>query len=133
MDIEPYSLQMRFSDCDMMGHVNNAVYLSYFESARVYYFGKLFGPQRDWKREGMIIRTNEIEYLQPIYFDEQPTIELYIESIGHKSFVVCYEIRVGNNLTTIGKSTVVWYDSILKRSIPISQESRSLLETLKRS
>ena len=49
--IEPLSIQVRFSDIDAMGHVNNAVYLSYFELARVYYFEKIMNESWDWKKK----------------------------------------------------------------------------------
>lgn len=41
--IKPVEIQVRFADLDVMGHVNNSVYLSYFEMARVHYFGELLG------------------------------------------------------------------------------------------
>jgi len=132
MEIDPYPIQIRFSDCDMMGHVNNAVYLTYFENARVHYFGKLFGPERDWKTEGMILRTNEIEYLSPVYLHDQPFVELYVETIGTKSFTVGYEMRVNNELKTIGKSVLVCYNSIERTAVPITEKSRELLQLLKR-
>lgn len=132
IDIPPYSLQIRFSDCDMMGHINNAVYLNFFESARIHYFKYAFGEKRDWKKNGMIVRVNEIEYLSPIHLDDQPTIELYVENIGTKSFTINYEIRVGNELKTIGKSILVWYNSEEQISFPIPDSIRESLEQLKR-
>jgi len=132
MQIEPYEVNIRFSDCDMMGHVNNAVYFTYFEEARIHYLGQLFGPERDWKVNGTIVRTNEIEYLAPILNKEKPTIEIYIESIGNKSFTVCYEVRVGNELRSIGKSVMVWYNGTTHQSFVPPEESKKLLEQLKR-
>lgn len=132
MEIDPYPIQVRYVDCDMAGHVNNAIYFSYFENARMHYFGKLFGKERDWKKEGIILRTNEIEYLSPIYLLEEPLIEIYIESIGTKSYTIGYEVRVGNELRTIGRSTVVCYDAIEKQSYEITEKDKLLLEQLKR-
>lgn len=132
MIIEPYPIQVRYIDCDMAGHVNNAVYFSYFENARVHYFGQLFGVNRDWNEEGMIIRTHEIEYLAPIYLIDKPIVEIYIESIGTKSYTIGYEVRVGNELRTIGKSVVVCYNAKTKSSYEIPEKDKELLEQLKR-
>lgn len=132
MDIPPLSIQIRFSDCDMMGHLNNAVYLNYFESARIYYFKHVFGNKRDWKTNGMIVRLNKIEYIAPILLDNTPLVELYVESIGNKSFTINYEIRVNDELRTIGKSIMVWYNSELSQSIEIPEDIKTALETLKR-
>ena len=46
---QPIKIQVRFSDLDTLGHVNNAVYLSYFEMARIAYFTPLLGENWDWK------------------------------------------------------------------------------------
>jgi acyl-CoA thioester hydrolase len=80
MKIEPAKIQVRFSDCDMMGHVNNAVYLSYFEMARIYYFGILLAKDRDWKKEGVLLRKNEVEYLKPVLLHEVPEISVFFRS-----------------------------------------------------
>ena len=49
--IAPLKIQVRFSDLDILGHVNNVTYLSYFEMARVYYFKELVGTKWDWQRK----------------------------------------------------------------------------------
>jgi acyl-CoA thioester hydrolase len=116
----------------MAGHVNNAIYFSYFENARIHYLGTLFGEHRNWQEEGIILRTNEIEYFAPIYLEDKPTIEVYVESIGSKSYTLVYEVRVGNELKTIGKSVVVCYNSLAKMTYELSNEDRALLEKLKR-
>ena len=46
-------IQIRFSDCDMLQHVNNAIYLQYFETARINFFRKEL-PNWNWKEEGII-------------------------------------------------------------------------------
>ena len=133
MKINTYPIQIRYVDCDMAGHVNNAIYFSYFENARVHYFGQLFGADRDWETEGIILRTNEIEYFSPIYLTDEPFIELYIESIGTKSFTVGYEIRVNDELRTIKKSVIVCFNSQEKTTYVIPEKDRYLLQQLKRN
>jgi acyl-CoA thioester hydrolase len=41
--IEPAKIQVRLTDIDILGHVNNAIYLSYFEMTRIHYFNELVG------------------------------------------------------------------------------------------
>lgn len=132
MKIEPAKIQVRFSDCDMMGHVNNAVYLSYFEMARIYYFGMLLAKDRDWKREGVLLRKNEVEYLKPVLLHDVPQISVYLENIGSKSFTVAYELRVDNELRTIGKSVLVCYNSIENKTFEVTEELRSALEKIRK-
>jgi acyl-CoA thioester hydrolase len=132
MKIEPAKIQVRFSDCDMMGHVNNAVYLSYFEMARIYYFGILLAKDRDWKKEGVLLRKNEVEYLRPVLLHDIPEITVYLDHIGTKSFSVAYELKVNGELRTIGKSVLVCYNSIENKTFEITDELRHSLEKLRK-
>jgi acyl-CoA thioester hydrolase len=132
MKIEPAKIQVRFSDCDMMGHVNNAVYLSYFEMARIHYFGILLAKDRDWKRDGVLLRKNEVEYLKPVLLNDVPEISVFLDHIGNKSFSVAYELKVNGELRTIGKSILVCYNSIERKSFEVTDELRSALEKIKK-
>ncbi len=126
----PYLLSVRFSDCDMMQHVNNAVYLNYFEEARIHYFRQMLGVDWDWKKNGVLLRKNELEYLKPILLNEPVTIEVFLKHLGDKSFTLAYEVRVHGDLRTTGTSVLVCFDSINKHSISIPARMRVALETL---
>ena len=54
----PYKIEIRFSDCDRYKHVNNAVYLTYFEQARIHYFGEILGENWDWTKNGVILKKH---------------------------------------------------------------------------
>lgn len=131
--IQPVKIQVRFADCDMMGHVNNAVYLNYFEYARVVYFEQLLGKDRDWKREGMILRTNQVEYLKPILLRDEPEITIFCKKIGTKSFILGYELYVLGELYATGESVLVAYNSEKLMSVELSIEFRNALEKITRN
>lgn len=131
--IPPVKIQVRFSDLDVMGHVNNSVYLSYFEYARVYYFGILLGKEWDWNSSGVLLVKNEVEYLIPILLNDTPEITIGLENIGTKSFCLNYEIRVNGKLTTTGKSTLVSFDVKAHKSIEIPEQMKLALLQLKRN
>ena len=130
--ISPAKIQVRFSDCDMMGHVNNAIYLSYFEMARIHYFGVLFGKDRDWKKNGVLLRKNEVEYLKPVLLHEEPEIHIFTEHIGNKSFSVSYELKIQDEIRTIGTSVLVCFDSTINQSILLTEDMKVALESLRR-
>lgn len=127
---EPLKIQVRFSDCDMMQHVNNAVYLNYFEEARIHYFRQLLGTDWDWNKEGILLRKNELEYLKPVFLHELVEIACFLDRIGEKSFTLSYEVRVGQELRTTGTSVLVCFDSTAMRSIPVPAKMRAGLEQL---
>ena len=126
-------IQVRFSDLDVMGHVNNSVYLSYFEMARVAFFSPLMGEKWDWKKNGVLLRKNEVEYLFPVLLHEEPEITIFTSSIGNKSFTLEYELKVGDKLCTTGNSVLVCYDAENNKTIEVPQEMRTVLEGLKRN
>lgn len=128
--LEPLNIKVRFSDCDMMQHVNNAVYLSYFEEVRIHYFRQLLGTDWDWNREGILLRKNELEYLRPVLLNDPVAITCFLKHIGEKSFTLAYEVRVNGELRTTGTSVLVCFDSKVMRSIPIPEKMREGLNRM---
>ena len=78
-------LVVRFADVDVMGHVNNAVYLSYFEQARVAFFkkiNKLDLRYMDAKSAfGFIVAEIGIKFLAPTYVDQTLTVGIRVAEI----------------------------------------------------
>src|SRR5688500_542699 len=128
--MKPLQLQVRFSDCDMLQHVNNAVYLNYFEEARIHYFRQLLGIDWDWQRNGILLRKNELEYLKPVFLHDPVEVHCYLKHIGEKSFTMAYEVKVKGELRTTGTSVLVCYDNLVGRSILIPAKMRAGLERL---
>ncbi len=128
--MESVNIQVRFADIDVMGHVNNAVYLSYFEMARVLIFSKLLGSNWDWNQFGVLLRKNEIEYLKPVTLNEQPIISLKTEKLGTKSFILYYELKVKDEVRTTGSSIMVCFDASKNQTIEIPNKMREVLESL---
>lgn len=130
--ILPAKIQVRFSDIDVMGHVNNAVYLSYFEMTRVHYFKELLGQDWDWKSYGILLVRNEIDYIKPILIEHTPEIHMYFDEAGSKSIKLSYEIKVKGEIYTKGVSVLVSYDSRIGKTITIPDEMKVALEKIKK-
>lgn len=105
-------VDIRWSDMDEMRHVNNAVYLTYFEQARVYYFHE--SCQWDWKMDGAILANAHVEYLRPVVFPNPTFIYVRTSKMGSKSFELQYMITSfvdgKEELTTTGFTTMVMFD-----------------------
>ena len=86
MTVSPAKIQVRFTDLDVLGHVNNNVYLSYFEMARVHYFKELLGENWNWRKHTVVLAKNEVEYIRPVLLEHQPEVIMQMESFGNKSF-----------------------------------------------
>ena len=121
-----YPIEIRFNDLDAYGHVNNAVYLTYFEEGRMRFFNDLVGTSWDWKRHGIILARNEIDYKVPLKLADRAKIELWVSSIGNKSFEISYRINKKNGgeevLCATGKSVVVCIDHETGKTVPVPEE-----------
>lgn len=134
-------IQIRFKDLDDMGHVNNANHLSYIELARVKYFQEVFDIGTDWnKQDGLILARVEIDFRNPVFFDDKVFVYTRCSRIGKKSFdlsfMVVKEIRTNDNnpVTEInieilaeGKTVLACYDYIQRKTIEIPEERKRII------
>ncbi len=63
-------LQVRFRDTDAFGHVNNAVFFSYIELARIRYLLDVIQPAEPFERMPLILARVELDFRSPIMFGE---------------------------------------------------------------
>lgn len=124
-------LQIRFSDVDSLGHVNNAFYLSYFELSRMELF-KQSGLRIDWGKTGIIIARIEIDYLKPILLHDQAEVTCKPGKTGNKSFELLYEIisetKAGQpEILCKGTSVQVCFDYELNQSVLIPADWKRVL------
>ena len=122
-------LDIRWSDMDEMRHVNNAVYLTYFEQARVYYFHE--ACQWNWKEIGAILANAHVDYLRPVVFPSDTYVYVRTSKLGNKSFEVSYIItsivKGEEQLTTTGSTTMVLFDYQTNKSVPMPDYLRERL------
>jgi acyl-CoA thioester hydrolase len=128
--IAPAKIQIRLTDIDILGHVNNSIYLVYFEMARIHYFNHMVGPNWDWMEQGVVLVKNEVEYIQPLYLHDQPEIKLFLKHIGNKSFTLAYQLFVKDKLCTTGSSTLVGFNSKTQQTIEIPELMKAALSQL---
>ena len=120
-------IQIRFSDCDMLQHVNNAVYLQYFETARINFF-KTDLPNWDWKENGIILLKNEVEYKIPLFLTDDCAIEVDCSHIGNKSFILDYKVKVGEVVKSTGKSVLVCFNFHTNQTITLPTQLKQALQ-----
>ncbi|PLX22759.1 MAG: acyl-CoA thioester hydrolase [Marinilabiliales bacterium] len=78
-------IQIRFNDIDIMAHVNNSVYQNYFDLARTQYFNKVFNENINWKVRALVLAKITIEYLNPIFLEENIVVLSKVFKLGNKS------------------------------------------------
>jgi acyl-CoA thioester hydrolase len=127
-----YPLHIRFNDLDTYGHVNNAVYITYFEEGRKLWFQDRIGKKWDWSKHGILLAKHEVEYKVPLLLTDDACIELWISKVGTKSFEVSYKVYSGSGeektLCTTGKSIAVCYNYKQQKTIEVPLEWRRVFE-----
>jgi acyl-CoA thioester hydrolase len=124
-----HRVEVRFRDCDPMGHVNHAVYLSYLEQCRFAFWRHLTGAPAG-PASGIIIARVECDYRAPAFFGQVLEVRLKVTDIGRSSFVVVYDITdTASGLRLADAKTVlVSYDYAAAKPTVISDGLRAQLE-----
>jgi len=125
-------IQIRFADVDMARHVHNAVYLHWFEAARMALLKRFISEDHDWKTQGLILARNEVDYRMPVQLPDTIEAEAWCSAVGMKSFDLSYRIRrVGGDRPGIcaeGRSVMVCYDYTQEKTIALPDAWRAALE-----
>lgn len=123
--------RVRFGDLDAMRHLNNVVFLRYFESARIAFIRRLVPGHDPAHPEdddfGVIFAECHIAYRSPVYFDEEVDVQCSIGEVRRSAFQVSFEMRVGERLAAEGHGWLVGYDYKLQRAVPLADPLRAAL------
>ena len=130
-------LEVRFADTDAMGHVNNAKYLTYCESARIAYWTDVTGEPVRLGSEGaesLILAEARITYRAPAFHGETVTVETRATRLGRSSFTLEHRLTAceGNGpsrLVATSESVLVRYDYTADAPVPISPAHRAAIES----
>ena len=89
------AIPIRFSDMDLFGHANNAVFLTYFEQARSNYWKEII--HWNWEEMGIILAKAEVEFISPVFLTDELFAYVKTSRVGKSSFGIDY-ILVAENL-----------------------------------
>ncbi|MFB6982845.1 acyl-CoA thioesterase [Streptomyces scopuliridis] len=124
-----YSCPLRWSDMDAFGHVNNAVFISYLEEARIDFMFRLApGDGSPSFSGGSVVARHEIDYKRPLVHRHEPvTIESWVTKINAASLTIAYEIKDEGQVYVRASTVVVPYDLAAGRPRRITEEERMYL------
>jgi acyl-CoA thioester hydrolase len=113
---------VRFRDVDSMGHVNNAVFLTYLEEARIAFLLPLGAEV-----SSMILARVEIDFRAPLRMGDEVEIGVRPANVGTKSFELEYEVRTRDLVAAEAKTVIVSFDYESGRSIEVPESWREAL------
>ena len=123
--------RIRFGDLDAMRHLNNVVFLRYFETARIGFIRTLL-PQHDPAHPevtdlGFIFAECTIRYRSPVRFDELVEVHCSVGEVRRSAFEVRFDMRVGERRAAEGSGWLVGYDDRQERAAPLPDGVRATL------
>ncbi len=105
-------VQMRFSDIDLLGHVNNSIYFQYMDLGKIQYFTEVLGDRLNIRKESMVIVNVSCEFYHITRFDEPLRVLTRVDEIGESSMIL--EQRIINPLTddvkTVARTVMVGFN-----------------------
>ena len=119
-----YEFKTRWKDIDSFGHVNNAVFLTYIEDARIMFFKRWNVTE---KKRSLIVASIKIDYLRQIEHPTDLIVGQKISRIGNSSFDIQSAIFLNNDPKPAANSVVscVCFDYEQSKSVPVYDEIKA--------
>ena len=119
-----YEFKTRWKDIDSFGHVNNAVFLTYIEDARIMYFKRWNVTE---KKRSLIVASIKIDYLRQIEHPSDLIVGQKLSRIGNSSFDIQSAIFLNNDPKLAANSVVscVCFDYEQSKSVPVYDEIKA--------
>ena len=132
-EVFTHTERVRFGDLDAMRHLNNVVFLRYFETARIAFIRSLLPDHNPSNPEtesfGLIFAECHINYRSPVYFDEEVAVECSIGEVRRSAFQVDFAMRVGDRTAAEGYGWLVGFDYLSEKAAPLPDSFRDVLES----
>lgn len=129
-----HRVEVRFADCDPLGHVNHAMYLTYLEQARFGLWRRLWGFTGETAMTaaggaGLILARAECDYKAAATYGDTLDVHVRLERIGRTSFTYAYDIVdvATGRLMASARTVLVLYDYRSATPVAIDDERRAKL------
>lgn len=96
-------IQMRYSDTDAMGHLNNAVYVQYLETSRTILMKDVQVPPA----ERSVVARLELDYRREIKLGQQVVVETLVERLGNSSWTVVSRVLADGMVSAVARTVEV--------------------------
>ena len=128
------SLPVQWGDMDAFAHVNNAMYLRWFETARIAYFERLqANAQWNFSAVRPILARASVDYRLPVTFPDTVELAATVVKLGNTSITMAYRAhsrRQANALAAEGEAIVVWLDASTGAKISLPDELKEAIWAL---
>jgi len=117
------TLALHWGEMDALGHVNNAVYFRWFESARMTYFARLGWPKLQQETGiGPILHSTQARFRAPLVWPDTITVVTRVSAVAADRFTMLYEVRSAQlgGVAAEGSGVIVTFDyrRLAKAALP---------------
>ena len=131
-----HPIEVRYGDLDPQGHLNNAKYLTYFETARINYFVQLglFKPGQSFMDIGVIMAEARVTFHAAVQFGTPVKVGVRTSKLGNKSMTVEQNIvnAETDEMLASGQVILVAFDYRTNKTLPIPREMREAISNFER-
>ena len=122
-------LQIRFNDVDVLGHVNNTVYLAFYDTGKAAFMTDISGRKILWNDVDTVVANIDCAFIAPIFYGESIEVLTACKSIHEKSFRLIQMIRETNTgqVKSLCETVMVSFDPLTQSAAPLSDEWRNKL------
>lgn len=122
-------IQLRFNDADTLGHINNAVYLNFYDLGKTSYFQTICGENLLPSDIDVVVAHLDVDFLSPIFLTDTVEVQTMVEKIGTKSFTLLQRIVRSdtNEVKCVCRTVMVGFDFKINCSKPISDKWRTAI------
>ncbi|WP_282778602.1 acyl-CoA thioesterase [Phaeodactylibacter xiamenensis] len=128
------NITVQWGEMDAANHVNNVVYLRWFEHARVVYLDRLNYPVvlEQEGLPGVILAKQDCKYLFPVHYPDTITMGIKVTEIGEDRFVMHCKMysQEHQRLVAIANATIVTYDYVKQSKAPVPESLRQGIQAI---
>ena len=123
-------VQLRFNDTDALGHVNNSVYLSFYDLGKSDYFNTIRGLEIKQRDVDVVIAHIDVDFIAPVFLNDHIAVQTRVSAIGNKSFSLKQRIvdQETGEEKCVCHTVMVAFDFETNTAKPISKEWRDAIE-----
>lgn len=122
-------IQIRFSDVDVIGHVNNIVFLQYYDTGKAAFMTELLGRSISWYEVDVVVANIDCAFIAPIFFNEKIEVLTACNYIHDKSFKLLQMLRNSDTgeVKSVCETVMVSFDPDTQKVAPLKDEWRTKL------
>lgn len=123
-------VELRWSDQDMLGHINNAKIMTVIEEARIRSMGLLLRTADDVEMPATVLRKMDTEFYSPMMYPGETTVRVWISKIGKTSYILHHEVSQNEEICVTCDAVMVVFSTETQSSIAIPDPVRQALEPI---